>query len=159
MPLLSYLAGPLGFQSCLVSMEPLLGLFVLLIVLAALLNLSMAGIFLVFLLVGVLLLALMLLKLRLFLITPMFGLMVALLLIKLLVSPLLALGSLLISLLPVGIIDVGVMLIPFVQLMIFRLVGVSLLFLGLSNLFRELSYGVSFLLYSPLVLSILVFIF
>ena len=72
--------------------------------------------------------------------------------------PLLALVFLLISLLPVGIIGVGVMLIQLARLVIFSVVGAFLLFLGHSSLFRELSYGVSFLLYSPLVLSILVLI-
>ena len=71
-----------GFHNSLELMMPLLGLFMLLIVLATLLNLRLAVTLLVFLLVGVLLLALMLLKLRLcFLLLPMFGLMVALFLI------------------------------------------------------------------------------
>ena len=68
-------------------------------------------------------------------------------------------GFLLISLLPAGIIGVGVMLIRFARLVIFSVVGFFfLLFLGLSSLFRELSCGVSFLLCSSLVLSILVLI-
>ena len=67
-------------------------------------------------------------------------------------------GFFLISLLPAGIIGVGVMLIRFARLVIFSVVGFFLLFLGLSSLFRELSYRVSFLLCSPLVLSILVLI-
>ena len=46
----------------------------------------------------------------------------------------------------------GVRLILFTLLAIFRLVGGSALFLGLFNLFNELSYGESFWLYSLLVL-------
>ena len=56
------------------------------------------------------------------------------------------------------IIGVGVMLIRFARLVIFSVVGDFSLFLRLSNLFRELSCGVSFLLHSLLVLSILVLI-
>ena len=48
----------------------------------------------------------------------------------------------------------GVRLILFTLLVISRLVGVSALFLGLFNLFKELSYGESFWLYSLLVLFI-----
>ena len=62
------------------------------------------------------------------------------------------------SLFPAGIIGVGVMLIRFARLVIFSVVGVSVVFLGLSSLFRELSCGVSLLLCNPLVLSILVLI-
>ena len=140
------------YSAGLVSEWSLSGLLVLLIVPLILLNLRLAGILLVFLLNGVSLLSLMLLRLPLcFLTILMSGLMVALFLIGLLVCPLLALGSLLISLLPVGIIDVGVMLIRFARLVIFSDAGDFLLFLGLSSLFSELSYGVC-----PLVLSILV---
>ena len=123
------------------------------------LSLRLAGILLVFLLRGVPLLILMLLTVPLcFLIILMSGLMVALFLIGLLVCPLLLLVSLLISLLPVGIIGVGVMLIRFARLVVFSVAGNFFLFLGLSSLFNVLSYGVLFLLYSPLVLSILVLI-
>ena len=48
---------------------------------------------------------------------------------------------LLTSLFPVGIIGVGAMLIRFARLVIFNLVRVSVLFLGLSSLFRELKCG------------------
>ena len=101
----------------------------------------------------------MLLKLPLcFLIILMSGLMLALFLIGLLVCLLLELGSLLISLLLVGIIGVGAMLIRLVPLVVSSVAGVFLLFLDLSSLFNVLSSGVLFLLYSPLVLSILVLI-
>ena len=74
--------GMAGFLCSLVSMMPPLGLLMLLIVLATLLNLRLAVTLVVFLLVGVSLLGLMLLKLRLcFLLLPMFGLVVALFLI------------------------------------------------------------------------------
>ena len=80
-------SGTVGFLVSLVSMEPPLGLLMLLIVPVIWLNLRLAGILLVFLLRGALLLILMLLRLPLcFLIILMSGLMVALFLIRLLVS-------------------------------------------------------------------------
>ena len=84
--------------------------------------------------------------------------MVALFSIWWLVLPLLVPVFLLISLFPAGIIGVGVMLIRFARLVIFSVVRVFVLFLGLSSPCRELSCGVLFLLYNPLVLSILVLI-
>ena len=51
-----------------------------------------------------------------------------------------------------------VMVIRFAGLVMFSVAGDFLLFLGLSSLFSVLSYGVLFLLYSPLVLSILVLV-
>ena len=77
-------------------------------------------------------------------ITQLSGRMVALSLIKLLVSHLQVLGSLLTSLRTAGGVVGGVMLAVFVWIMVFRLVGVSALFLGLFNLFRELRCGASF---------------
>ena len=152
-------SGTVGFLVSLVSMEPPLGLLMLLIVPVTLLNLRLAVTILVFLLRGALLLILMLLRLPLCcLILLMFGPMVALFLIGLLVCPLLVPGFLLISLFPAGIIGVGVMLIRFARLVIFSVVRVFVLFLGLCSPFRELSYGVLFLHYSPLVLSTLVLI-
>ena len=85
-------------------------------------------------------------------IIPMFGLMVVLFLIRLLVFPLLVLVSLLTMLPFLGMSVAGVRLILFTLLEISRLVGVSALFLGLFNLFRELSCGELFWLYSLLVL-------
>ena len=61
-------------------------------------------------------------------------------------------------LLPAGIIGVGVMLIQLARLVMSIVAGVFSLFLGLSSLFNVLNYGVFFLLYNPLVLSILVLI-
>ena len=117
-------SGTVGFLVSLVSMEPPLGLLMLLIVPVIWLSLRLAGILLVFLLRGVPLLILMLMRLPLcFLIILMSGLMVALFLIGLLGCPLLVLVSLLISLLPVGIIGVGVMLIRFARLVVFSVAG------------------------------------
>ena len=77
-----------------------------------------------------------------FRITPMSGLMVVLSLIRLLVFPLLVLGSLLISQITTGVLAPGGRLIVFILLMIPRLVGVFVLFLGLCSLFRGLKCGV-----------------
>ena len=52
------------------------------------------------------------------------------------------LGSLLTNLRNAGGVVGGVILTVLVQIMMIRLVGVSALFLGLSNLFRELMWGV-----------------
>ena len=95
------------------------------------------------------------------LITPMSGLMVALSLIRSLVFLHLELGSLLTSLRTTGVIGGGVMLIMFALRVKFSPVEVSVLFLGLSSLFRGLKCGVSFWLCSLLerytcVLTILV---
>ena len=81
----------------------------------------------------------------------MSGRMVPLSLIASLVSLLQVLGSLLTSLRTAGVVVGGVMLTVFVQVVKFRLVGVSVLFLGLSSLFRELRCWVSFWLCSLLV--------
>ena len=84
-------------------------------------------------------------------ITPMSGLMVALSLIRSLVFLHLELGSLLTSLRATGVIGGGVMLIMFALRVMFSPVEVSVLFLGLSSLSKELRCGVSFWLYSLLV--------
>ena len=63
---------------------------------------------------------------------------------------LLELGSLLISLRTAGVVDGGVMLIVFALRVKFSLVEVSVLFLSLFSLFRELRCGVSFWLHSLL---------
>ena len=76
--------------------------------------------------------------------------MVALFLIRSLVYILQVLGSLLTNLRSAGGVVVAVMLMVFVHIMMFRLVGVSALFLGLSSLFRGLRCLVSFWLCSPL---------
>ena len=116
--------GTVGFLVFLVSMEPPLGLLLLLIVPVLWLSLRLAGILLVSLLRGAPLWILMLLKLPLcFLIILMSGLTAALFLIGLLVCPLLVLVSLLISLLPVGIIGVGVMLIRLAPLVVSSVAG------------------------------------
>ena len=73
--------------------------------------------------------------------TPMSSRMAALSLIGLLVSLLQVLGSLLTSLRNAGVVVGGVMSMVFVQVVKFRLVEVSVLFLGLSGLFRELRCG------------------
>ena len=75
---------------------------------------------------------------------------VALSLIGLLVYLLQVLASLLNSLKTAGVVAGGIMLMVFVQVVKFRLEEVSVLFLGLSNLFRELRCGVSFWLCSLL---------
>ena len=71
-------------------------------------------------------------------ITPMSGRMEALSLIGSLVSLHLVLGSLLTSLKTVGVVVGGVMLMVFDQVEKFPLVEVSVLFLGLSSLYRKL---------------------
>ena len=62
------------------------------------------------------------------------------------------LGSLLTSQSNAEVVVGGAMLTVFVKIMLFRLVGASVLFLSLSNLFRELRCGVSFWLCNLLVL-------
>ena len=89
---------------------------------------------------------------------PMFGLMVAYILIRLLVCLLLELGSLLTSLIAAGVVVGGVMLMVLVRLGRFRLVEASVLFLGLSCLFKGPKCGGSFWLCSPLVRFTLVLI-
>ena len=150
--------GMVGFQSCLVSMEPLLGLLVLLIVLILLLNLRLVVTLLVFLLNGG---------------PPVeFDAVEAASLLpdypnvwtdgSLVLDEVTGASSsgagfsLLTSLFLSGIIGVGAMLIRFARLVISSLVRVFVLFLGLSNLSKGLRCGVSFLLCSPLVQSILV---
>ena len=81
----------------------------------------------------------------------MSGLMVALSLIRSRVPLLLELGSLLTSLSIFGMIGGGVMLIMFTLRVMFSPVEVSVQFLGLSSLVRELRCGVLFWLCSLIV--------
>ena len=75
-----------------------------------------------------------------FLIAQMSELMV----VVFLIGSLLVLVSLLTNLISAGTVVGGVMLTVIVLMLVFRLVGVSALFLGLFNLFRELRCGESF---------------
>ena len=136
-----------GFLCFPVSMVPHLGLLMHLRVLVTWLRVPLVGILQVWLLSGVPLVSLMVLGLGLLLlcrITPMSGRMVALFLIGLLVYLLQVLGSLLTSLGNAGVVVGGVMLTVFVQIMMLRLVGASVVFLGFSNRCRGLRCGVSF---------------
>ena len=134
-----------GFQSCLVLMVPLFWAASAADSAGYLVE-SALGSYSSGLLAGwVPLLSMMKLRLPLwFQITPMSGLMVAWFLIRLLVCLLLVLGSLLTSLKTAGVVEGGGMLMVFVLVEKLRLVEVSVLFLGLFSLFKELKCGVSF---------------
>ena len=120
----------------------LLGLILPLRVLITWLKLLLVVTLLAWFLVGILRMdMILLLFLALFRIPPMFGLMVVLSLIRLLVFPPPVLDSLLIILPLFGMVVPGGRLIIFTLLVIFRLVGVSALFLGLVSLFKELRCG------------------